>query len=232
MPHVVIIGNAGAARECYWILQDLLNSAPALRRYYRFRGFLDWKGHKGDLKELASLHLGSADDYVIDADDLFVIGVGHPHLRKAIFEAFKARGAQFMNLVHPWTDICQSAVLGEGNVFQRGCTVYCNARIGNGNYINGAANLSHDAEIGDFNFLAPYSLVLGGAKLGSCNHLGPHAVLLEHARAGDNNVLAAASCLYKGCGNNALLSGNPALKVGSAADVNALAVDADASEKS
>lgn len=222
MPSVVIIGNSGAARECYWIFQDLLHSAAGLRSYYTFRGFLDWKGYPGDLKELAGLHLGTADAYAIQPDDLFVIGVGHPQLRREIFESFKARGASFMNLVHPWTDICASAVVGEGNVFQRGCTVYCNARIGNGNYINGAVNLSHDAEIGDFNFLAPYSLVLGGAKIGSCNHLGPHAVILEHAHAGDNNVFAAASCLYRGCRDNCLMSGNPALKVGAAADVNRL----------
>ncbi len=222
MPHVVIIGNAGAARECYWIFQDMLNSSVGLRCYYTFRGFLDWRGHAGDLKEFSALHLGTAGEYVIQPDDLFVIGVGHPRLRKAIFEDFKARGGTFMNLIHPWTDICPSAVLGEGNVFQRGCTVYCNARIGNANYINGAVNLSHDAEIGDFNFLAPYSLVLGGAKLGSCNHLGPHAVILDHAHAGDGNVFAAASCLYRGCRDDCLMSGNPALRVGKAADVNLL----------
>ena len=214
MPRVIIIGNSGAARECYWIYRDMLASAPAMKNYYTFHGFLDWKGYKGDLKELASLHLTTADDYDIGPDDFFVIGVGQPALRKAIFEEFKGRGAHFMNLIHPWTDICASAELGEGNVFQRGCTVYCNAKIGNANYINGAANLSHDAEIGDYNFLAPYSLVLGGASIGSENHLGPHSVILEHVHIGNNNSIAPASTLYKGCGNNCRMAGNPALKIG------------------
>lgn len=218
MPHVVIIGNSGAARECYWIFQDMLNAATGLRNYYTFRGFLDWKGYQGELKELSHLHLTTADNYDIQPDDLFVIGVGKPSLRKSIFETFKSRGATFMNLVHPWTDICPSARMDEGNVFQRGCTVYCNAELGNGNYINGAANLSHDARMGDFNSLGPYTILLGGASIGFCNHLGPHSVVLEHARVGDGNLLSPGCVVYKHCGSRCRMAGNPALRLESYED--------------
>lgn len=214
MSKVFIVGNSGAARECYWILRDLQASSPGLDRFYEFSGFISWKGYHGDLKELASYFLGSLEDHHISQDELYVMGVGEPRLRQDIFVYLQERGANLINLVHPWTAICPSVKMGVGNVFQRGCTVYANAVIGNGNYINGAANLSHDARIGDFNFLAPYSIVLGGASMGNMNHLGPHSVILEHARMGNNNSLAPGSTLYKGCGNNLRLSGNPALKVG------------------
>ena len=214
MPKVVIVGNSGAARECYWILQDMFAAAPGMRQYYSFQGFLSWKGYQGNLKELAHLERGIDTEHTIESDTLYVIGAGEPALRKAIFEEFKARGATFMNLIHPWTDICASAVVGEGNVFQRGSTVYCNARLGNANYINGAVNLSHDAAIGDYNFLGPYSIILGGAELGSHNHLGPHAVFLENSKAGDNNLFAPGAFLYKGCKSNCRMAGNPALKIG------------------
>lgn len=214
MPKVLIIGNSGAARECYWILRDVLESAPGLAAYYSFAGFLDWKGYAGDLKELQSLHRGTADAHVPQPDELFVIGVGKPELRQEIFLNFRARGASFMNLIHPWSSISPTAIVGEGNIFQRGSTVYCNTVIGNGNYFNGAVNLSHDAQIGDFNFLAPYSIVLGGAKIGNCNHLGPHSVVLEHARMGNSNLLSPGSTIYKGCGDRCRMAGNPALKIG------------------
>lgn len=214
MPKIIIIGNSGAARECYWILRDVMESAPGLAGYYTFSGFLDWKGYVGDLKELHHFHLGTADAYEPGPDDLFILGVGKPELRKEIFMTFKARGAYFMNLIHPWSSISPTAVMGEGNIFQRGSTVYCNSRIGNGNYFNGAVNLSHDASVGDFNFLAPYAIVLGGASVGSCNHLGPHSVLLEHTRMGNDNLLAPGSVIYKGCRNNCRMAGNPALKIG------------------
>lgn len=215
MPKIIIIGNAGAARECYWMLRDVMESvsAPGFPAYYSFAGFLDWQGYAGDLKELQHLHLGTADAHVISPDELFVIGVGDPGLRRDIFTAFKARGATFMNLIHPWTYISPSAVIGEGNIFQRGTTVYCNAVIGNGNYLNGAVNLSHDAAIDDFNFLAPYAVVLGHAKIGSCNHLGPYSVILDNAHMGNGNTLAPASVIYKGCKDNCHMAGNPALKI-------------------
>lgn len=214
MPKVLIAGNSGAARECYWILRDLQQASPGLASYYEFGGFFSWQGYDGDLRELAGHFRGPLEDHAVRPDDLYVLGVGLPRLRRDIFTYLKERGARLMNLIHPWTSICPSAVMGEGNVFQRGCTVYANAVIGNGNYINGAANLSHDAQIGDFNFLAPYSIVLGGARMGDGNHLGPHAVLLEHARMGDGNSLAPGSALYKGCGDYTRLSGNPALTIG------------------
>lgn len=214
MPRVLIAGNSGAARECYWILRDLQQASPGLAGYYEFGGFLSWQGYAGDLKELAGHFLGPLEEHAVAPDELYVIGVGAPYLRRAIFAWLRRRDARLMNLIHPWTAICPSAVMGEGNVFQRGCTVYANAVIGNGNYINGAANLSHDARVGDFNFLAPYAIVLGGASLGDLNHLGPHAVVLEGARMGNGNSLAPGSTLYKGCGDHARLSGSPALKIG------------------
>lgn len=214
MPKVFIAGNSGAARECYWMLRDLREASPGLGPYYEFGGFFSWQGFAGDLKELSGLFRGSLEQHDISPDELYIIGVGATYLRRDIFRHLKARGARLMNLIHPWTSICPSAVIGEGNVFQRGCTIYANAVVGNGNYINGAVNLSHDARIGDFNFLAPYAIVLGGASMGDGNHLGPHAVLLEHARMGNGNLLTPGSALFKGCGDNARLSGNPALKIG------------------
>ncbi len=214
MPNVLIVGNSGAARECYWILRDVLESAPGLADYYTFGGFFDWQGYVGDLKELQHLYLGNVDAYTIQPEDMFVIGIAKPELRAKIFSTLKGRGANFMNLVHPWTSISRTARIGEGNVFQRGSTIFCNTVIGDGNYINGAANISHDAQIGDFNFLAPYSIVLGGACIGSLNHLGPHSVVLEHSVVGNSNILAPGSTIYKGCKDNCRMAGNPALKIG------------------
>ncbi|MCH5276829.1 MAG: transferase [Desulfovibrionaceae bacterium] len=218
MSKIVIIGNSGAARECYWLLREVLESAPGLAQDSSFAGFLDWKGYAGDLKELQHFYLGTADAHVIHSDELFIIGVGNPELRRDIFMTFKSRGASFMNLIHPWTSISQSAIIGEGNILQRGSTVLCNANIGNGNYLNGFSTISHDAEIGDFNFFAPYSIVLGSAKIGNGNHLGPYSVILEHARMGDGNLLAPGGALYKGCKDNCRMAGNPALKIGIVAD--------------
>lgn len=214
MPQVIIIGNSGAARECYWLLDDMRRAAPGLKNYYLFKGFLSWQDHQGDLKGLARFLLGDARNYSPSAEELFVIGIGQPDLRKAVFEDFKARGANFLTLVHPWSDISPAAEVGEANIFQRGSTVHCDACIGNANYFNGAINVGHDVEIGDYNFIGPASLLLGECSIGSQNMLGVRCTLLPKARVGNGNILAPGSIVYKGCKDNGRLAGNPALKIG------------------
>lgn len=214
MPDTYIVGNSGAARECYWILRDLLESAPGLAPYYNFRGFYSWGGHPDNLKDLSPMALGPVEDKAVQLDATYIIGAGQPRLRRDIFRYLKERGAKLMNLIHPWTSICPSAKIGEGNVFQRGCTIYPNAEVGDGNYINGAANLSHDAKIGDFNFLGPYSIVLGGASIGDMNHLGPCSMVMDKSRVGNNNIIAPGTIIYKGCKHNCRMAGNPALRIG------------------
>ena len=213
MPQIVIIGNSGAARECYWLLDDMIRAAPGQRNYYKFKGFLAWNGYQGDLKKLAHFLLGDTREYVLSSEDLFVIGIGQPDLRKVIYEDFKARGAGFLTLAHPWSDISPAAEVGEANIFQRGSTVHCDACIGNANYFNGAINVGHDVEIGDYNFIGPASLLLGESRIGSQNMIGVRSTILPKARIGNGNSIAPGSIVYKGCGDNRRLAGNPALKI-------------------
>ena len=218
MNDVIIIGNSGAARECYWLLDDMLRLAPGFKNICRFGGFLSWKGYDGDLKELACHALGSSDNHEVRDNAQYVIGVGQPALRKAIFEEFKARGARFMTLVHPWADISPSAVIGEANIFQRWSSVFCNAVVGNANYCNGAVNLAHDVVVGDYNFLGPVVLLLGNCAIGSENQIGAQCNILPGARIGDGNIIAPGSSVYKGSGDNCRLAGNPARNLGKVAD--------------
>ena len=212
MNNLVIIGNSGAARECYDILQLMLAASPALKNTHSFKGFLSWQHFAGSPK--ATPVLGDADDYTVCENDCFIIGVGNPLLRKAIYQHFCKLKAVFFTLIHPLCEISPSAIFGEANIFQRNSTVFADAQIGNANYFNGAVNVSHDAVVGDFNFLGPFSMVLGDARLGSGNALGVSSILLPKARVGDRNIIAPGSIVFKGCKNGCRLAGNPALNIG------------------
>ena len=165
------------------------------------------------MKGLARFLLGDARNYSPSAEELFVIGIGQPDLRKAVFEDFKARGVAFLTLVHPWADIAPTAQVGEANIFQRGSTVHCDASIGHANYFTVAVNLAHDARVGDYNFIGPASLLLGESRIGSQNMIGVRSTILPKARIGNGNSIAPGSIVYKGCGDNRRLAGNPALTI-------------------
>ncbi len=216
MKQIIIIGNSGAARECYWLLQDVFSHDVTLSQEYTFAGFLSWKGYVADLKELHTKFLGNSDEHHVCPETLYIIGIASPQLRQQVFEEFSKKNAQFMNLIHPTAYICPSASMGQANILQRSTTLYCNAKLGNGNYLNGSVNLAHDATVKDFNLLGPGSMVLGNAQVGSANQLAPHCILLNNTTIGNNNILAPNTCIYKGCRDNCRMMGSPALSVGKA----------------
>ena len=214
MLRVFIIGNSGAARECYWLLDDMRKSDAAVERAVTFGGFFSWRDFPSNLKRLSHLELGDAKSCTPQPGDAFVIGIGSPALRQEIYIELKARGATFFTLRHPLADINPHARVGEANIFQRNSTVFCDATLGHANYLNGAVNLSHDAVVGNFNFIGPFSLVLGEARLGSCNSIAARCTFLPKTRIGDGNILAPGCVVYKGCKDGCRLAGNPAVNMG------------------
>lgn len=205
---VVIVGNSGAARECYWLWRVAKEADDCTPD---FKGFLAWHGYAGQLCELAPSSLGSSDDYQPDQDDLFVIGMGKPELRMAAYAWLKPLKARFYTLRHPNVYVCPSATVGEANIFQRDCVVQANASIGNANFFNGGVVVGHDAVIGDGNTFNLHTGISGHARLGNANQLAPRCVVLEHAKIGNWNIFAPGAVVYKGCRDHCLMTGNPAL---------------------
>lgn len=214
MGRLYIIGNSGAARECYWLYRDMCAADAGLTGRTPFQGFLSWQGHENNLKSLADLYAGEATSMPVTQETLFAIGIGEPALRKEVFTEMKRRDAKFFTLRHPVTQIHPETQLGEANIFQMGCTVFCDTIIGNANYFNGSVNIAHDVVIGDYNFFGPYTLVLGAAKLGSLNLFAVRSTLLPGCRVGNGNIIAPVSVLYKGCGHKKRMVGNPAVAIG------------------
>lgn len=208
MRTVVIIGNSGAARECYWLLRQVMS----LRDDLAFRGFLSFNGYPADLRDLASFHLGTVDIYQPKPEDIFVIGIGHPGVRWKNYIEWKGR-VEFLNLIHPSVHIPASTKIGEANVIAQDSFISCNINIGNANFINNQVALGHDAELGDANFLGPFSVLLGGTSLGHRNRIAVRTTFLAGVTMGNENATTPGSVVYKGCTDNTLLSGNPAFQI-------------------
>ncbi len=210
--NIIIIGNSGAALECYACILEIL-AISSFHSLFTFKGFLSHKGYKGNLGEFSSYALGSDEDYILQKDDIFVLGIGDNTIRNTAYANMKARNGEFLNLISPLVYIGQNVVLGEGNVLLKCCNISNNTIIGNANYLNGSVVIGHDVNIGDANFFATHSAMYGSAKLGSYNRLAPKAMLLEKSKLGNNNTIAPAAVVYKGCKDNALMAGNPAVKI-------------------
>lgn len=204
---IVIIGNSSSARECYWAARDMLGDV------FHFKGFLAFEGFAGKLRELAEYELGTDESFTPAPGDTFIIGIGKPALRHKAYAKWKARGARFLNLIHPWSYIPPITQLGEANIIAQACHFSCNVTIGNANYFNGNVVLGHDVHIGEANFFGAFSLVLGDARIGSQNAFGVRSTVLPSATIGEGNTIAPGAFIYKGCGDGCLMAGNPALRM-------------------
>ncbi len=210
--NIIIIGNSGAASECYTIIHDMLTVGP-FKVNFRFKGFLSHKGYKGNLGFLEQYELGSDEDYIPAKHDVFALGIGDNALRLEAFHAMKEKGGEFISLVSPWAYIAENVQIGEGNIIGTTCHISSNVVMGDANYLNGNVRIGHDVTIGDGNFLGQQSMVFGAAKIGNINQLGPLALIMEKSKVGNNNVIAPSSVIYKGCRDNCIMAGNPAIKM-------------------
>lgn len=218
MQSVVIVGNSGAARECYALFREIVQARPEMERFYAFKGFLSWKGYPGNLKRHVGLLLGDADDYAISPDDTFVIGIADPGLRHSVFRAFKERGAYFLTLIHPWSEVAPDVILGEGNILQRGTRISCGSVIGNANYFNGAVHIAADVVAGDCNFIGPGAMLLEESRLGNRNSLGVRSILQAGGVIGDANIVAPGSVVCGTYREHCRIAGNPAILLGETGD--------------
>ncbi len=174
---------------------------------------MSFEGYQGDLRELSALELGPDDSHIPNDDDALIIGIGLPSLRLKVFHKWKNRGGRFMNLIHPSVRQVGESLMGEANILAHNCHVSCNTSLGDANYLNGSVVLGHDARINHGNFFAPFSMALGETHIGSGNSFGVHSVALARARIGNGNTIAPGAYVYKGCGDNCILAGNPAMRV-------------------
>ena len=86
MRKIWIIGNSGAARECYWIYRDMCSANADLEKSSCFEGFLSWHNYPSDLRGMEDLFRGDVDSFGITPECEFVIGIGHPALRAEVFD--------------------------------------------------------------------------------------------------------------------------------------------------
>lgn len=207
---IIIIGAGGFAYECWLMLRKLLDmGAPAT-----FAGFAAKEASSILSYGLGEFFLGDEDAVEIRPKREFIIAVGSPYARKAIYERFKIRGARFMNLVDP------SAIVSEEILERTEASIFCpnsltvSLEFGIGNVVNSLTTVAHDTRIGDFNVLSGHCDVCGHAEIGDLNFLGSHVSMLPSSKLGNGNRVAAGSVVYKKHRDGRILLGNPAQDVG------------------
>ena len=188
---VVLLGAGGHASVLCDLLQRLGNEIIAVVA----------PTSPNESEVFASVKRLNQDDDVFkyDTDSVVLVnGVGSlpgNSLRIKLYEKFKARGYQFMNVIAPSADVSPYSKMAEGVQIMPGAVVQTGTYLANNVIINTRASVDHDCIIGPHSHVAPGVTLSGGVVLAENVHVGTGASIIQGLTVGQNSVIGAGACV-------------------------------------
>lgn len=203
-----IIGAGGFGREVF----SMTHSARGADVEWRVAGFLN------DIKDsLAGFDgfplIADGTDYEPQRDDLFICAIGDVHGRRVVCEKFRARNAEFTNVISERALISGAAQLGRGIIVEALTGIAANAEVGDFTTILGHSTIGHDVKIGRYSQISPYCDIHGWVEIGEGCLIGSHAVILTKIKIGDGATIGAGSVVISDVPAGATVFGVPAKRI-------------------
>lgn len=140
----------------------------------------------------------------------FVLSIGDNKIRKRLFEKFRNKGYQTVNLIHADTTISKKVYLGEGIIINSGVRIHPNVRLGNNIFVGMNATISHDSIIEDNVNISPGVNIAGEVHISENVFLGSGAVVIQGVSIGKNSIIGAGAVVVKNIPDNCIAVGVPA----------------------
>jgi UDP-perosamine 4-acetyltransferase len=137
-------------------------------------------------------------------------GIGPLHVRRKLFDRFRAMGLRIATVVHPCAIVSAAATLGEGAQVLPGAIVNAGASIGENTIVNSGAIVEHGTVIGAHAHIAPGAKLAGDVTVGELSFIGIGAAVFQGLRVGAAATVAGGAVVRKPVPDGALAAGNPA----------------------
>lgn len=193
---IVIAGGGDLGCETLQYCRDAF-AAGSLRG--RIKGFIDDDVDGARARNPDMAVLGSIDDYVPAAADVFIVAVGSTPARGEVGARLCARGAALVSVIHPTAWIAPSARIDAGCILAPFTAVAPFARLGSNGVLNPYASIGHHARVGAGCVLCPYAVVSGRTVLGDDVFMGSHAAVTPGVTVGRRSKIAAGATLAQDC---------------------------------
>jgi hypothetical protein len=208
----VVIGAAGFGREVLDVLDAVLLSGA--RPGLQLAGVLDDDPSEADLARLrrrGAGYLGTVAQWLERGDDTtFVVGIGHPQVRRRIAERCEQHGRTALDLVHPSATFGFGVDRAPGVVVCAGVQVSNEVRLGRHCHLNPNVTVGHDTQLAPYVSINPGAVVSGACRLAEASLIGAGAVVLQGRTVGAGAVVGAAACVTHDVPPLATVKGVPA----------------------
>lgn len=139
-----------------------------------------------------------------------VVAIGHSETRLDYAQRALASGYQLPVVVHPFSYVSPSAVLGAGTVVFAGAVVQSDVKLGMACIINSGATVDHDSYLGTGVHVSPGANVGGGVEIADCTWIGIGASVREYIKIGSHVIVGAGASVVSEVEDEAVVIGVPA----------------------
>ena len=209
---VLVVGASGFGRETLDVVEAMVANGHPIESI----GVLDDRPSEANLCRLQDRdirYLGTVDNWLLTGDRQvgFLVGIGDPHVRRAIAERLELAGFRAAIAVHPSVTIGSRTRIEGGVVVCAGAAISTNARLGQHVHVNAHATIGHDAVLGSFVSVNPAATISGEVTVGPGTLVGAGATILQNLAVGGGSVIGAGAVVTKDVSPGVLVVGVPAV---------------------
>lgn len=208
MPHILLLGGGGHAREIFDIVVRLGRTADKVIVYVE-QAHLD----ADTRRRWADRGTQLVTDLAGAPPSEFVAAVGDGRLRRRLAEEAERAGHQAVALVSIDAIVAPSAQVGPGAVVFPHAMVSSDATVGQHAHLNQAVRASHDSTVGAFSTLGPGALLTGRVTISADVVIGAGAVILPGRRVDVGATVGAGAVVVSDVAAETVVAGNPARRL-------------------
>jgi sugar O-acyltransferase (sialic acid O-acetyltransferase NeuD family) len=198
----VILGGGGHARD----VLELISNQKGLDVI----GILDDNWTNKQRFDSCPVSLLDGIQKNIKKAEAYVLGIGHPNVRRLILESIKEYAiSPTPPLVHHTSVVSSQSKLGIGCTIFELSSVSPNVRIGDHCSISQHVTLGHDVELEENVCIFPGASISGNVTVGKDTMIGTNATILQGVSIGSNVKIGAGALVIKDVPNGVTMVGTP-----------------------
>lgn len=204
MKRMIIVGAGGLGREvCNLASADVANGVD-----WHLAGYLDTREHALDGVDSDLPILGDPTSYVPGANDMFIVAVGDPRIKRRLVAPLRLKGGVFVSLR---TNVLMSVSTRYGaTVFGDRARISVDCSIGDYAFIGDDAIVGHDVKIGDYAHVGTRCFLAGKVCIEDDAVVHPMSSIAIGVRVGRGATVGLGSVVFHNVPDGTTVVGNPA----------------------